>query len=923
MKSLKTFLFFSFIYLSSHAQFGVPTANPYRTFNPVPSPPSVSAFEKYGNIPVNANTGIPSIQIPIAEIGFNDFKWPISLSYHASGFKSDEVASRTGLGWSLVATGIISSNQTAFSSGYSGSEIRRTLNLGFTSTFDRGECVPFDEQDVLLADNIANGLHSTEPVIFNLNSPVLSAKFLSDGKCLPAQDIKISVTGPPGSATPAWSIIDESGNIYEFALRGDNTRISECQGVVTAPTNYQYYLTKITTVNGNIIDFFYSLESYSYRTPSTYIKKFNPDYQSHCNTRFPLEEYFCENLYYTNEYRLIRIEASNGTMVAFNYSNRDDVPGSSKLDNVTISYVHAGVPQIRKMFNLKYDYFATQSYESTPEGLQLKLNEVELKGENTVDDAGSYVFQYNNSPLKSKMSPAIYFPNGPTGGAVYDISEAGILERISYPTGGYSSFTYEVLPGYGTLRVKNIRDFSANGDASNERFYEYNDVPPAVIQAVFVESIPNYFFGNPNGTDPLFCIDANPCSSPSYWLQQCDRVIFKNTPVQNTFQDLMDNTIRFPFVTEFNGIGGANGKTEYLYAVPDANRLTNDVLYLEQRLREKKVYKKINSTDYSLVARTKYVYETPTNANGFFDDPEHPLESRYWIKRVRVERPELTLPCCDFSSVCFSKLYTQYDLRLASVPVYLMSQEEQLYESTGTLTTTTTYQYGNPLRLNPTSIRATNSRGETVADEMKYAYDFPGNAVYDLMTSRNMVSQPVEVVKKNITKGSELVRTQNEYGSWFGNSRIFINKVKESISGGPFKDIIVFERYSNKGNIEQYKGSDGLRYSIFWGYTGTLPVAKILGVDYVTALNSSLVSEVYLNSPANDADLRVELNKFRQIASAYAETFTYKPLVGMTSETDANGRSKFYEFDFFGRLKLIRDKNGNILKTFEYKYFDQ
>lgn len=49
-------------------------------------------------------------------------------------------------------------------------------------------------------------------------------------------------------------------------------------------------------------------------------------------------------------------------------------------------------------------------------------------------------------------------------------------------------------------------------------------------------------------------------------------------------------------------------------------------------------------------------------------------------------------------------------------------------------------------------------------------------------------------------------------------------------------------------------------------------------------------------------------------------TYTYKPLVGITSESDPKNIMKTYEYDAQGRLRLIRDHDGNILKKFEYNY---
>ncbi|PVD49709.1 hypothetical protein DC498_23810 [Terrimonas sp.] len=49
-------------------------------------------------------------------------------------------------------------------------------------------------------------------------------------------------------------------------------------------------------------------------------------------------------------------------------------------------------------------------------------------------------------------------------------------------------------------------------------------------------------------------------------------------------------------------------------------------------------------------------------------------------------------------------------------------------------------------------------------------------------------------------------------------------------------------------------------------------------------------------------------------------TYTYEPLIGMTSQCDANNKIIYYEYDSFGRLKTVRDQDRNVLKTMDYQY---
>jgi YD repeat-containing protein len=56
---------------------------------------------------------------------------------------------------------------------------------------------------------------------------------------------------------------------------------------------------------------------------------------------------------------------------------------------------------------------------------------------------------------------------------------------------------------------------------------------------------------------------------------------------------------------------------------------------------------------------------------------------------------------------------------------------------------------------------------------------------------------------------------------------------------------------------------------------------------------------------------------------AQMTTYTYEPLVGMTSQCDPNNRITYYDYDPFGRLMLIKDQDGNILKKYCYNYAGQ
>ncbi|UZJ63560.1 hypothetical protein OKW96_13785 [Sphingobacterium sp. KU25419] len=49
-------------------------------------------------------------------------------------------------------------------------------------------------------------------------------------------------------------------------------------------------------------------------------------------------------------------------------------------------------------------------------------------------------------------------------------------------------------------------------------------------------------------------------------------------------------------------------------------------------------------------------------------------------------------------------------------------------------------------------------------------------------------------------------------------------------------------------------------------------------------------------------------------------TYTHEPLIGMTSTTNSRGVTEYYEYDNLGRLIVIKDFQGNILKSYDYNY---
>lgn len=76
------------------------------------------------------------------------------------------------------------------------------------------------------------------------------------------------------------------------------------------------------------------------------------------------------------------------------------------------------------------------------------------------------------------------------------------------------------------------------------------------------------------------------------------------------------------------------------------------------------------------------------------------------------------------------------------------------------------------------------------------------------------------------------------------------------------------------------------------------------------------VSSVTLSGSVRVDDVRLHP------VGATMDTYTYDPLVGMTSHTDGSGYTRYYEYDTLGRLKAVRNLEGHLVEDYKYNYRD-
>ncbi|WP_461791302.1 hypothetical protein [Pedobacter sp.] len=128
-----------------------------------------------------------------------------------------------------------------------------------------------------------------------------------------------------------------------------------------------------------------------------------------------------------------------------------------------------------------------------------------------------------------------------------------------------------------------------------------------------------------------------------------------------------------------------------------------------------------------------------------------------------------------------------------------------------------------------------------------------------------------------------------------------------------------------KSNMAEVRKRGGVTVCFLWSYKGQHPIVEIKNADYTTVvsiLGHSLIDELANKNPTdieikNTVDLLKASNLLRY---SQVTSYTYKPLVGMTSMTDAKGMTTYYGYDSFGRLDTVSDHYGHIIKKFDYHY---
>ena len=469
---------------------------------------------------------------------------------------------------------------------------------------------------------------------------------------------------------------------------------------------------------------------------------------------------------------------------------------------------------------------------------------------------------------------------------------------FQYPFTISASATYYVVPQdklAGGLRIKKVISNDGLGGILTKE-YSYNNSDGH--SSAYLDNIPNYGYYKTvsdvtEGKQPLGMGGWSPCV-PQTLLQHH---INRSSESTNTVNYSTGAPIVYARVTERSSDGSSivreydpafykSNKTSYPYTPGQEFQNLSCLLIKETSLNNLLNVKKEVKYQYNKIISDVNIDNNKSLKIGIVADASE-YNNKHYV--VDPYMPKVTL-------------------------AELTQMETKSFENGGVLIQTEARDYNSWHAV--FKITSVNSKGQVIETKHMYPYDLNYISVYNDMVNRNMINNVVSIDRKK-NFNTTLVTQKANY-SFFNGNFPFPLSVQKSVDQQPFETEVAFNAYDASGNITEYTSNDGIVTALIWGYNKQYVVAKVVGKSYsdaTLALNMTIV-----NNPANDNELRNELNKLRSLSGGLVQSYTYIPLVGVSSETDANGRTLYYEYDSFNRLRRIKDKDGNVVKVFDYQY---
>lgn len=541
-----------------------------------------------------------------------------------------------------------------------------------------------------------------------------------------------------------------------------------------------------------------------------------------------------------------------------------------------------------------------------------------------------------------------------------NIAQIGVLKMIKYPTGLMTFFTYEgnitrnitswepksdpkqpyppfelvgtgdwVTPvAVGGLRIKSITEYDPQIQLKKTKILTYKNLQDAIDYSQ--ENQPDLGFGV-----------VRKIVSPDDYLHiqsMTHTIICENTylntrsrtwgsmPLSNiTYRDGVIIFYEHIIEEEFSTADTAKNITNYYYQAP---YFSQDNWSFEKR-NPYIPFEPLRQDDYNetsyLIKLEKYKNNTLLNSTDY----------RYAIKNANNRKYTIAIGKTYQTNISNNDICATQKDRYNRLQWYLNNSWKELeteiyreyFDSGKILETKKNYFYQTsqnyPVITNskPLKIVSVNSNGKTIEDHYTYSTDIISSYPEKLggsLLAFNMKSIPIEY--KHI-EGMDTAYTR----SYYSGTSLYQIKTKNKPGPG-FDTQLNFNKYNSYGNIADISTRTDTHTCYLWSYNNQQPIAKIENVTYEELLKALGKNEEWIDELGKK--IKPDMNDFTlinglrdKLPKSLITTYTYKPLIGVTSITDPRNITTYYEYDSFGRLSKTYIKENNVIKIIQkYTY---
>ncbi len=488
----------------------------------------------------------------------------------------------------------------------------------------------------------------------------------------------------------------------------------------------------------------------------------------------------------------------------------------------------------------------------------------------------------------------------------------------------------------GGLRIQSIENHD-RGRLLLKKEYTYVDPQdPTKSSGVLQKDLQNWYSSSSTVYDPTKCDPITDPGGGKGVLGTSWRASRTNTYSSSSVSGIEGSSVVYKHVTEkVTSANGSNGFSVYTFTTD--KDITYDVRGTIRINTNWKRGKLLQRKDYKVIGEQAYLVQKTTNT--YTEDPRRTATVRGFklFEQARfmgvADEQYLENLLSAYEMVDYTMTIPWFYQNSTTNTSYFYDTNQVLKDS---LQVQTNYHFDNPdhLQLNRTVV--TDSKNNILITHTQYPQDIANRTIAEQgLITQHRIATPIKVVtsEKKGTAPEEVLTTQyTKFKNW--DEGIIAPESVQTLKGrttsvNTLEDRIRYYDYDVKGNPLEVSKEQGGSIVYIWGYQDQYPIAKIQNASYnevapyITNLKaiSNADTDHCREAICKEELLRVALDNLRSaLPNAMVSTYTYDPLIGVTSMTNANGYTMFYEYDSSHRLQYVRDADGKLISENEYHY---